>query len=61
MAFVDKEVTPDFPAGLTVQSGRGRPEDRGDPAGVREGLSRRSRWAGWATGRGRISDPATHP
>jgi hypothetical protein len=27
MAFVDKEVTPDFPAGLTVQSGRGQWRD----------------------------------
>ncbi|MEW1772322.1 DUF3574 domain-containing protein [Streptomyces sp. NPDC086777] len=26
-AFVDKEVTPDFPAGLTVQSGRGQWRD----------------------------------
>ncbi|MFJ5308910.1 DUF3574 domain-containing protein [Streptomyces sp. NPDC088350] len=27
MAFVDKEVTPDFPDGLTVQSGRGQWRD----------------------------------
>ena len=27
MAFVDKEVTPDFPNGLTVQNGRGRWRD----------------------------------
>ncbi|MFF4570173.1 DUF3574 domain-containing protein [Streptomyces sp. NPDC001410] len=27
MDFVDKEVTPDFPAGLTVQSGRGQWRD----------------------------------
>ena len=27
MAFVDKEVTPDFPAGLTIQSGRGQWRD----------------------------------
>ncbi|MGW1540296.1 DUF3574 domain-containing protein [Streptomyces sp. NPDC002309] len=27
MAFVDKEVTPDFPEGLTVQSGRGQWRD----------------------------------
>ncbi|MEV7992333.1 DUF3574 domain-containing protein [Streptomyces sp. NPDC086077] len=29
MAFVDKEVTPDFPDGLTVQSGRGQWRDAG--------------------------------
>ena len=29
MAFVDKEVTPDFPAGLTIQSGRGQWRDAG--------------------------------
>ncbi|MFE7274560.1 DUF3574 domain-containing protein [Streptomyces sp. NPDC057623] len=27
MAFVDKEVTPDFPDGLTIQSGRGQWRD----------------------------------
>jgi len=27
MAFVDKEITPDFPDGLTVQSGRGQWRD----------------------------------
>ncbi|WP_141311353.1 DUF3574 domain-containing protein [Streptomyces spinoverrucosus] len=27
MAFIDKEVTPDFPDGLTVQSGRGQWRD----------------------------------
>nr|WSY56081.1 DUF3574 domain-containing protein [Streptomyces sp. NBC_00886] len=27
MAFVDKEVTPDFPGGLTVQNGRGQWRD----------------------------------
>jgi hypothetical protein len=27
MAFVDKEVTPDFPDGLTVQNGRGQWRD----------------------------------
>ncbi|MGW2017483.1 DUF3574 domain-containing protein [Streptomyces sp. NPDC001927] len=28
MAFVDAEVTPDFPAGLTVQNGRGQWRDK---------------------------------
>ncbi|MFI9829948.1 DUF3574 domain-containing protein [Streptomyces sp. NPDC051913] len=27
MGFVDKEVTPDFPDGLTVQNGRGQWRD----------------------------------
>lgn len=43
MAFVDKEVTPGFPNGLTVQSGRGQWRDASEKIEKESGVDERAR------------------